>query len=70
MAYEIDYMAVGDGEKGGDAIALRFGNLTGPRDAHLWRWNSAGLGGLRGSVFVAIPRAGHPLRAEDQLRTG
>ncbi len=31
MAYEIDYIPVGDGEKGGDAIALRFGNLAGPR---------------------------------------
>lgn len=31
MAYEIDFMAVGDGEKSGDAIALRFGNLAGPR---------------------------------------
>jgi beta-lactamase superfamily II metal-dependent hydrolase len=32
MAYEIDYIPVGDGEKGGDAIVLRFGNLTGPRE--------------------------------------
>lgn len=32
MAYEIEYIPVGDGEKGGDAIALRFGNLTGPRN--------------------------------------
>lgn len=32
MAYEIDYIPVGDGEKSGDAIALRFGNLSGPRD--------------------------------------
>jgi len=32
MAYEIDYIPVGDGEKGGDAIVLRFGNLTGPRN--------------------------------------
>lgn len=32
MAYEIDYIPVGDGEKGGDAIALRFGNLEGSRD--------------------------------------
>lgn len=32
MGYQIDYMAVGDGEKSGDAIALRFGNLTGPRE--------------------------------------
>lgn len=27
MAYEIDFLAVGDGERSGDAIALRFGNL-------------------------------------------
>lgn len=32
MAYEIDYMPVGDGEKAGDAIALRFGNLAGTRE--------------------------------------
>jgi beta-lactamase superfamily II metal-dependent hydrolase len=31
MAYEIDYIPVGNGEKAGDAIALRFGNLNGPR---------------------------------------
>ncbi|AKM82923.1 MAG: metallo-beta-lactamase superfamily hydrolase [Candidatus Woesebacteria bacterium GW2011_GWF1_31_35] len=31
MAYEIDYIPVGDGEKSGDAILLRFGNLIGPR---------------------------------------
>ena len=27
IGYEIDFLAVGDGEKSGDAIALRFGNL-------------------------------------------
>jgi beta-lactamase superfamily II metal-dependent hydrolase len=32
MQYEIDYIPVGDGEKGGDAICLRFGNLSGSRD--------------------------------------
>lgn len=32
MAYEIDYLPVGDGERGGDAIAMRFGNLLGPRE--------------------------------------
>ncbi|NRH21108.1 MBL fold metallo-hydrolase [Candidatus Gracilibacteria bacterium] len=32
MQYEVDYMAVGDGEKGGDAICMRFGNLSGPRN--------------------------------------
>jgi len=31
MGYEIDFLAVGDGERGGDAIALRFGNLHGLR---------------------------------------
>ncbi len=31
MAFEIDYIPVGDGERSGDAIALRFGNLYGPR---------------------------------------
>lgn len=29
--YEIDYLPVGDGERCGDAIAIRYGNLTGPR---------------------------------------
>jgi len=29
MGYEIDYIAVGDGERSGDAIAFRYGNLTG-----------------------------------------
>ncbi len=32
MAFEIEYIPVGDGEKSGDAIILRFGNLTGPRE--------------------------------------
>jgi len=32
MGYEIDYIPVGDGEKCGDAISLRFGNLYGSRD--------------------------------------
>jgi len=30
--FEIDYLPVGNGEKSGDAVALRFGNLAGPRD--------------------------------------
>jgi beta-lactamase superfamily II metal-dependent hydrolase len=32
MGYEIDYIAVGDGSRSGDAIALRYGNLHGPRE--------------------------------------
>jgi beta-lactamase superfamily II metal-dependent hydrolase len=32
MPYEIDYIPVGEGEKSGDAICLRFGNLAGPRE--------------------------------------
>jgi beta-lactamase superfamily II metal-dependent hydrolase len=31
MGYEIDFMAVGEESSGGDAIALRYGNLHGPR---------------------------------------
>lgn len=31
MGIEVDFLGVGDGERGGDAIALRFGNLHGPR---------------------------------------
>lgn len=30
MGYEVDFLPVGDGSKGGDAIALRFGNLNSP----------------------------------------
>lgn len=34
MGYEIDFISVGEGEKSGDAIALRFGDLkSGKRDA-------------------------------------
>ena len=32
MGYEIDFLPVGEGSRGGDAIALRFGNLFGPRN--------------------------------------
>lgn len=31
MGYEVDFLAVGEGERSGDAIALRYGNLHGPR---------------------------------------
>lgn len=31
MGYEVDFLDVGDGERSGDAIALRFGNLFGDR---------------------------------------
>jgi len=31
MAFEVDFLAVGEGEKSGDAIAVRWGNLSGPR---------------------------------------
>jgi glyoxylase-like metal-dependent hydrolase (beta-lactamase superfamily II) len=31
MSFEIDFLPVGEGEKSGDAIALRYGNLSGPR---------------------------------------
>src|SRR5882762_3672712 len=31
MAYEIDFLPVGDGERSGDAIALRFGNPAAPK---------------------------------------
>src|SRR3989338_125782 len=30
MQYEIDYIPVGTGEKGGDAIALRYGDFSSP----------------------------------------
>lgn len=32
MGYEVDFLPVGNGEKSGDAIALRFGNLFGSRN--------------------------------------
>ncbi|MGV9653388.1 ComEC/Rec2 family competence protein [Streptomyces sp. NPDC003554] len=32
MGYEIDFLPVGDESSGGDAIALRYGNLHGPRE--------------------------------------
>jgi len=32
MGYEIDFLPVGDGEKSGDAIVMRFGNLYGKRE--------------------------------------
>jgi len=33
MGYEIDFLAVGDESRSGDAIALRYGDLNGPRSA-------------------------------------
>ncbi len=35
MGYEVDFLPVGSGEKSGDAIALRFGDLNGPRDRQM-----------------------------------
>ena len=32
MGYEVDFLPVGDGEKSGDCIAMRFGNLFGKRE--------------------------------------
>ena len=32
FGYEVDFLAVGEGERSGDAIALRWGDLTGPRE--------------------------------------
>lgn len=32
MGYEVDFLPVGDGERSGDAICLRFGNLHGDRN--------------------------------------
>jgi len=32
MGYEVDFLGVGSESKSGDAIAIRFGNLHGPRD--------------------------------------
>lgn len=35
MAFEIEYIPVGDGDKSGDAIVLRYGNLIGSRDEQI-----------------------------------
>lgn len=35
MGYEIDVLAVGEESKGGDAIAIRYGNLSGSRDQQM-----------------------------------
>jgi beta-lactamase superfamily II metal-dependent hydrolase len=35
VGYEVDFLPVGSGEKSGDAIALRFGDLDGPRDRQM-----------------------------------
>jgi beta-lactamase superfamily II metal-dependent hydrolase len=35
MGIEIDFLPVGNGEKSGDAIALRFGNLFGKRSGQI-----------------------------------
>lgn len=35
MGFEVDFLAVGEGEKSGDAIALRFGNLYGRRNEQM-----------------------------------
>lgn len=35
MGFEIDFLSVGEGEKGGDAIAVRYGNLQGDRSAQV-----------------------------------
>lgn len=35
MQYEVDYIPVGEGEKSGDAICLRYGNLEGAREEQI-----------------------------------
>src|ERR1700691_243303 len=35
MGYEFDFLAVGDESKSGDAIAVRYGNLYGPRNEQM-----------------------------------
>src|SRR5687768_13513744 len=35
MAYEVDFLPVGDGERSGDAIAVRFGNLNDPNQQYV-----------------------------------
>jgi beta-lactamase superfamily II metal-dependent hydrolase len=35
MAYEVDFLSVGDGERSGDAICLRFGNLSAGREQQI-----------------------------------
>jgi len=35
MAYEVDFLPVGEGERSGDAIAIRYGNLSGSRNEQI-----------------------------------
>lgn len=35
MEYEVDFLPVGDGERGGDAICLRYGNFNGARSEYI-----------------------------------
>ncbi|MBW2045507.1 MAG: MBL fold metallo-hydrolase [Deltaproteobacteria bacterium] len=35
MGFEIDFLPVGDGERGGDAICLRYGNINGQRNEYV-----------------------------------
>lgn len=72
MGYEIDFLAVGNGgERGGDAIALRFGNLHGSRDTQIvividGGWTDAGklladhIRQYYGTDFVDVVISTHP----------
>ena len=56
MAFEVDFLAVGDGEKSGDAIAVRWGNLgglTGPIFCTKWNVSVTPL-----LIFVRRSRRG------------
>ncbi len=53
MGYEIDFMPVGEGEKSGDAIALRFGNLNGNRSEYKVVVVDAGFKESGGNELVA-----------------
>ena len=35
MAYQVDFLPVGDGAKSGDAIAMRFGNFANPQQTYV-----------------------------------
>lgn len=71
MGYEIDILAVGEGERSGDAIAIRFGNLNGGPDEQAVMVVDGGtldsgerlvehIRGVYGTNRVAIVLSTHP----------
>ena len=55
MAYEVDFLPVGEGEKSGDAIAMRFGDLSRP-DGQTVIVIDSGFGAKTGQQLAALIR--------------